>query len=190
MKFFKEGKEKQLAKRLRNGENGAMQELYTLYGNYLSALCARYISDDDDIKDVFQDCFVSIITHIDKFDYRGEGSLRAWVSRIAVNQSLMFLRGEKRKGLTLVDMDIPDEAEDDDPDIHEIPPDVIHKMIRELPDGYRTVFNLYVFEDKSHKEIATLLNIKETSSASQLHRAKNILAKKINEYRTYKHSRL
>jgi RNA polymerase sigma-70 factor (ECF subfamily) len=189
MKFLKENIEKKLAARLRNGENGAMQELYALYGDYLSALCARYINDDDDLKDVFQDCFVSIMTHIYQFDYRGEGSLRAWVSRIAVNQSLMFLRSKKQKDKTIVDIDIPDEAEVDDPDIHEIPPNVIHEMIRQLPDGYRTVFNLYVFEDKSHKEIAALLNIKEASSASQLHRAKNILAKKINEYKNDKHSR-
>ena len=56
-------------------------------------------------------------------------------------------------------------------------------MIRRLPDGYRTIFNLYVFEEKSHKEIAALLGIKESSSASQLHRAKAQLAKWINEYR-------
>ena len=55
-------------------------------------------------------------------------------------------------------------------------------MIKELPDGYRTVFNLYVFEDKSHKEIASLLGIKEDSSASQLFRAKKILATRIKEY--------
>ena len=56
-------------------------------------------------------------------------------------------------------------------------------MIRRLPEGYRTIFNLFVFEDKSHKEIAEMLGIKENSSASQLHRAKTLLSKWINEYR-------
>jgi RNA polymerase sigma factor (sigma-70 family) len=184
MNIFGEDKEQKLAKRLRNAESGAMQEFYTLFADYLTAVCSRYISSDDDLKDVFQDCFVNIMTHIDNFEYRGKGSLRAWATRIAVNQSLMFLRSKTQKDRTFVDTDAPDELEVEDPTISDIPPDVLHQMIRELPDGYRTVFNLYVLEDKSHKEIAALLNIKEASSASQLHRAKNILAKKITEYRT------
>lgn len=191
MKFFEENnKESKLAKRLRNGENGAMRDFYTMYADYLTAICSRYISDNDDVKDVFQDCFVNIMTHMGKFEYRGEGSLRAWATRIAVTQSLLFLREKNKKGRTFEDTDLPDEPEADDPEISDIPPNVIHDMIRELPEGYRTVFNLYVLEDKSHKEIAALLNIKEASSASQLHRAKNILAKKITEYRTQKHQRL
>ena len=75
-----------------------------------------------------------------------------------------------------------DEPEDEDPPVSNVPPDVLHRMICELPTGYRTVFNLYVFEDKSHKEIAELLGIKKDTSASQLSRAKNLLAKKIREY--------
>lgn len=65
---------------------------------------------------------------------------------------------------------------------------MIHKMIRELPDGYRAVFNLYVLEQRSHKEIAALLGISESTSASQLHRAKALLASKINKYRTAQNS--
>ena len=74
--------------------------------------------------------------------------------------------------------DIPQE----DTDIDSLPSSEIFRMIRELPDGYRTIFNLYVIENKSHKEIASLLHIKESSSASQLHRAKSLLAKKIMQY--------
>ncbi|HNX65523.1 MAG TPA: sigma-70 region 4 domain-containing protein, partial [Bacteroidales bacterium] len=66
----------------------------------------------------------------------------------------------------------------------DIPSSVILDMIRSLPQGYRTVFNLYVFEEKSHKEIASILNIAENSSASQFHRAKSILVKKIKEYKS------
>lgn len=62
-------------------------------------------------------------------------------------------------------------------------PQALQEMIGQLPTGYRTVLNLYVFEDKSHQEIAQLLGIKESSSASQLHRAKQMLARQINEYR-------
>ena len=74
--------------------------------------------------------------------------------------------------------------DDSPPDIGNIPAGVVTEMIRQLPDGYRMVFNLYVVEGKTHKEISRLLGIKEDSSSSQLHRAKAILAKKITEYRT------
>jgi RNA polymerase sigma-70 factor (ECF subfamily) len=75
-----------------------------------------------------------------------------------------------------------DVTEDDDPPIDNIPPEVIHQMVRQLPTGYRTVFNLYVFEDKSHEEIARLLGISLNTSTSQLHRAKNQLADMIRKY--------
>ena len=83
----------------------------------------------------------------------------------------------------LLDRDVAEEAEeDDDPPISDVPPDEIHRMVSQLPTGYRTVFNLHVFENKSHQEIASLLGIKENSSASQLSRAKNLLANMIRQY--------
>ena len=173
--------EQRLAKRLRNGENGAMREFYSLYAERLTAICSRYIPDKDDMKDVFQESLIRIFTHISDFSYRGEGSLQAWASKIIINEALNFLKETKRHELLLLD-DAVEEPEDDDPPIEEIPPDEIQRMVSQLPTGYRTVFNLYVFEDKSHQEIASLLGIKERSSASQLSRAKNLLAKMIREY--------
>ena len=134
------------------------------------------------MQDVFQDCLVKVMTKIGSFEYRGPGSLLAWAKRIVVNRSLDFLKSCKRHEFTRLDRDIEDEAEEDDPPIRDIPPEVIHRMVSELPTGYRTVFNLYVFEDRSHKEIAQLLGIKPDSSASQLCKAKNMLARKIKEY--------
>ena len=78
--------------------------------------------------------------------------------------------------------DVAEEEDTDPPDMSGIPARVIQEMIQGLPEGYRTVFNLYALEDKSHKEIAGLLGITENTSASQLHRARAILAKKIKEY--------
>ena len=79
-----------------------------------------------------------------------------------------------------------DVAEDVEPEVEDVPIDVIHRFIRELPPGYRTIFNLYVFEEQSHREIAQRLGISESTSASQLHRAKAILAQKIKEYKKQK----
>jgi RNA polymerase sigma-70 factor (ECF subfamily) len=180
--------EQRLAKRLRNGENGAMREFYSLYAERLTAICSRYIPDKDDMKDVFQESLIRIFTHISDFSYRGEGSLQAWASKIIINEALNFLKETKRHELLLLD-DAVEEPEDDDPPIEEIPPDEIQRMVSQLPTGYRTVFNLYVFEDKSHQEIASLLGIKERSSASQLSRAKNLLAKMIRDYNDKHHPR-
>ncbi len=175
-----------LAERLKNRDRSAMKELYGLYSGYLNALCSRYITDKDDAKDVLQDCFVKIFMSIDSFQYRGKGSLKAWMSRIVVNHALKYLRKSVRKEALSAQADltsIPDIPEAQ-LEVADIPEHVIQEMIRRLPDGYRTIFNLFVFEDKTHKEIAALLGIKENSSASQLHRAKAMLAKWITEYRS------
>lgn len=171
-----------MVKRMHDGENAAMKEFYTLYIDYLTGVCARYIDQDDDLKDVLQDGIVKIITRIREFNYRGPGSLQAWATRIVVNQSLSFLKNRQRNGFASLVADVPDEKEIDDPPIRDVPAEVIHQMVRELPEGYRMVFNLFVFENKSHQEIAQLLGIKKNSSASQLHRAKNLLARKIEMY--------
>ena len=156
-----------------------MRSFYERYAGYLTAVCSRYVVDRSDVKDILQEAFVKIFQRLDQFEYRGEGSIKAWVTRIVVNDSLSFLRSSSR--LTFVD-DLPDVPEDDEPSLPKVPPAVIQEMIKELPDGYRTVFNLYVFENKSHKEIASLLGIKEDSSASQFFRARATLAKSIKDY--------
>ena len=180
--IISDNQEKELVKRLQEGEKAAAREFYSLYADKLAGICSRYIDDKEDLKDVFQDAFIHILTEINEFDYRGAGSLQAWAAKIMVNQSLKFLRGKQRQEFVKLDFDLTDEPEEDDPPVSDVPPDVIGQMLSRLPVGYRTVFNLYVFEGKSHKEIAEMLGIKADSSASQLHRAKNMLAKMIREY--------
>ena len=191
MNFFGNGsKEQRLVKRLQDGDKAAAREFYTHYAESLAGICSRYIANEEDLKDVFQNALIHIFSHIGDFEYRGEGSLQNWASRIVVNESLKFLRSTKRHELLLLDHEVIDEHEDEDPPISNVPPDEIHRMVSELPTGCRTIFNLYVFENKSHQEIASLLGIKVNSSASQLSRAKNLLAKKITAYNNSKqHSR-
>ena len=160
-----------------------MKALYDRYAGFLTAVCSRYIENKEDVKDLMQDSFIRIFSSIGSFEYRGEGSLKAWMSRMVINNTLKYIRDNIQKGMISIDEDIPDVPDEEIPEISEIPPSVIQEMIRRLPEGYRTVFNLFVFEGKSHKEIAMLLGIKENSSASQLHRAKALLAGWIREYR-------
>ena len=178
-------KEFELVKHIRKGDSSAMKDLYNRYIKYLTAVCARYIINEADLKDILQESFIKIFTSIDKFEYRGVGSLKAWMARIVVNESLTFLKKNERFDFVQNEWDLPDVTNEEDhvPDTNDIPAHVIQEMIRQLPAGYRTVFNLYVFENKSHKEIASTLNIKENTSASQLHKAKKSLAEKINEYK-------
>ena len=180
--FRKTSDEERLLRRLRDGDDEAAQQLYRLHVRYLAALCSRYIRREEDVKDVLQESFLKIFAAVDNFEYRGKGSLRAWMARITLNEALSFLRSNSR--LDTVDIDdanvstIAEELSTDD-----IPTDVLHQFVSELPDGYRTVFNLYVVEDKSHKEIAQLLGITASTSATQLYKAKAALANKIKEYR-------
>lgn len=177
--------EQNLTERLKNRDQAAMKELYGLYSGYLYALCCRYVADRESAKDILQDSFVKILSSVGKFQDRGEGSLKAWMSRIVINEALKHLRRSVRNDIFVTSADLPDipEEEDGDIDVKDIPASVIQEMIRRLPDGYRTVFNLYVFEEMSHKEIADALGIKVNSSASQYHRAKAMLAKWLDDYR-------
>lgn len=181
--------ERELVDRLRRGDASAMGEVYACYANYLTAVCSRYIIEDEDIRDVLQESFIKIFTKADTFHYEGEGSLKAWVTQVTVNEALQHLRNQKRKGMVGYDDErIEDKAEltDETPPINDIPTEVLMEMIRNLPPGYRTVFNLYVIEGKRHKEIAELLGIQEQTSASQLMRARRLLAMWIKEYNTHK----
>lgn len=173
--------ESNLVSLLARMDGKAVKSLYDRYVEYLTAVCARYIADDNDRKDVLQECFIRIFTSLGKFEFRGEGSLKAWMARIVVNESLRFLKKNSNYGFIEYGDRLPDMV--DEPEPEGIPDDVLNDMILSLPQGYRMVFNLYVFERKSHKEIAAMLGIGESSSASQFSRAKALLARKIKEYR-------
>lgn len=180
-----EEKEKQVFERARDGDRKAVRQLYDRYSSFLAATCARFLPDLGDQKDVLQDGFVKIFSSLDKFDYRGEGSLKAWMRQIVVNECLKVLRKRKRSVPILFEEELRDvEVEEDTgpPEVEKVPAAVIHEMIKGLPEGYRAVFNLFVLEEKNHKEISELLGITESTSASQLYRARMILAKKIKEY--------
>lgn len=175
--------EQALARQLRRGDPSAMRRFYDLYAGYLAGVCSRYVADGDDAKDVLQESMVKIMYSIDRFDYRGEGSLRSWATRVTVNEALNLLRERQKVGFAPLGEGAADAPDEPEPDVDDIPAEAIHEMVRRLPDGYRTVFNLFAIEGKSHKEIAGLLGISEATSASQFHRAKNRLAHEINEYR-------
>ena len=179
------GKEQELLCLMQKGDKQAIKQVYSRYVRYLTAVCSRYIQNEEDVKDVLQESFLKIFSSIHSFEYKGVGSLKGWMTKIVVNETLKFMKQDNQ--IIFLEFDEQEEINiiDEEPNtLEEIPSSVIHQMIRELPVGYRTIFDLYIIEGKSHKEIANLLNIKENTSASQLHRAKILLADKIRQYKT------
>ncbi|WP_276911186.1 RNA polymerase sigma factor [Hallella colorans] len=185
MTYTQTGKEEDIINLFREDNVLAMNKLYAEFAPYLTGICARYIAEDAELKDVLQESFIKIFTRIDHFEYRGQGSLRAWITRIVINESLQTLRQKKKLPLTSLDnepVDLPDE----EPATYGIDTETMAQLIGKLPAGYRTVLNLYIIEGLSHKEIAKMLGIKPDTSASQLHRSKNMLAKLILDFKRSK----
>lgn len=175
--------EQELAKRCKQGDRMAYKELYERFAGRMLGICLRYVGDRDTAEDLLHDGFLKLYSSFDKFTWRGEGSLRAWMERVMINTVLQYLRrNDVMNQFTPLDNAPEVYSEPEPDDIDTIPRQVLMQFIRELPAGYRTVLNLYVFEGKSHKEIATLLGINEKSSASQLTRAKASLAHKLREW--------
>lgn len=178
-----EMEEQELAEHCKRGDRAAYKELYEHYAGRLLGVCLRYVSQRDVAEDLLHDGFLRLFGSFDKFTWRGEGSLRAWMERVMVNLALQYLRrNDVMSHSTCLD-EVPEVFEEPDAkDIDTLPREVLMGFITDLPTGYRTVLNLYVFEGKSHKEIAALLGINEKSSASQLTRAKASLATKVREW--------
>ena len=158
-------------------KNRKMQEmLYHLFASKMYAVCLRYCKDAEDAQDLLQDGFVKIFKNLEKF--RGEGSFEGWIRRIFVNTSIEHFR-KSVKNQSVTDSQ---ELVIEDPSwnaLDNLAEKDIIKMIQELSPGYRQVFNMYVIEGYSHKDIGDILGISEGTSKSQLARAKGILKKMV-----------
>ena len=172
--------EQDIASSAAAGNSEAMRQIYCRYAGVLTAAVARYVVDDDAVRDVLHDALVKAFQGIAGFEYRGPGSLRAWLQRIAVNEALAWLRMRKRLDVVSLDDDgvpIDDVAAADNDDaaldsMERLDAAQLLELMKRLPDGQRTVLNLYAVEHRSHREIAEMLGISPESSAAQLHRAR------------------
>ena len=143
------------------------------------SVCLRYVGDREVAQDLLQDGFVTLFTKLDS--YKGDGSFEGWVRRIFINTALMYLR--KKDALRMTeDLDNVRNLSSDIPtQIENIGYGELMKLIAQLPPGFRTVFNMYVVEGYSHKDIAEELGITETTSRTQLSRARNWLQARIKD---------
>ncbi len=184
--------EKRLIRDIMKGNRMAMQELYSLTVRNMNAVCSRYVVDPDDVKDVLQESYLKAFSRIKTFMPRDDGSLVAWLRRIVVNESLQLLRRKKLLNQLVSLDDVEDEPEDltvsDQVTDYVSSIDIgdLMELVQQLPDGYRTIFNLYAIEKLPHSKIATMLGISEGTSASQYHRARKQLAQLILDHQNKK----
>ena len=172
-------REKDWIEEAKKGDRRAQKAIYDLLAAKMFAVCLRYMGDRDSAEDILQDGFVTLFSKIDSFT--GAGSFEGWARRIFVNTALMSLR---KKDALKNSEDVQSAwgiSSDSPTAIEEIGYDELMKMIAALPPGFRTVFNMYVIEGYSHKEIAEALGISETTSRSQLQRARTLLQSKTKE---------
>ena len=152
----------------------AQERLYQIYAGKFFALCLKYSNNYEQAKDNLQDGFIKIFERIDQF--KGNGSFEGWMTRIIINTSLKSYQN-RTIFLSVKEEEIADP--DVEIDIEDLSIDFLTRIIQELPDRYRLVFNLYAVEGFSHKEIADFLKISEGTSKSNLSRARLKLKEKI-----------
>ena len=152
--------------------------VFDRYYRLMFGVCLRYYSDHDRVKDIVQEGFLKVFSNIE--GYTSKGSFEGWLKRVTINTVLQQYRNQKV--FDIVNENIIDDTEIDiDEDAISI--DYLLQIIQELPDRYRLIFNLYVLDGYSHKDIASMLDINIGTSKSNLARARQILKKTIVNYR-------
>lgn len=155
----------------------AQETLYKDFSSVLFGICLKYSPNKVEAEDNLQDAFITIFKRIEQFE--GKGSFEGWMKRITVNTVLQKYRKKKTFDITNEQQIEDDETEVDADDV---PLDYLLKIVQELPDRYRLVFNLYVMDGYSHKEIGDMLGISDGTSKSNLARARMILKTKVESY--------
>ena len=172
--------ERQLIEGIQSGDREALRRLYERFSRFAMGVALRYVPEREDALDVVHDSFVIILTSINSFEYRGEGSLRNWVSKIVSHHAIDWIK--KHEQLSFSDQ-MPDEIEEDEEvAMEEVPKDLLNEMIGRLPLRYRVVINLRAFEELSYKDIALRLGISENTSVTLFSRAKRKLERMMKEY--------
>jgi RNA polymerase sigma factor (sigma-70 family) len=167
--------DKQLIEQCQRGNAFAQKRLFERYANRMYRVCLRYVRNEQEAEEVLMTGFLKVFRSLSHFQDRHENSLEAWIRRIMVNEALQHLRATRSLPTLYAE-----ETMSLEPDPNPLPDsgldaDLITALIGQLPTGYRTVFNLYVVEGYSHREIGEQLQISENTSKSQLSKARTML---------------
>lgn len=166
---------KGLIEKCKKGDSKSQYRLYHLYSEAMYSICIRMLANKMDAEDVLQEAFVTTFKNIKTF--RGDSSFGAWLKRLVINKCLDFLKKKKINFIEIENetVDLPD----CDKKIEWPSADIIHNEIKQLPEGCRIIFTLFLLEGMKHKEIAELLDVSESTSKSQYQRAKQILQERL-----------
>ena len=169
--------EKALIKKAMRDNREAQKMLFEIHSPKMLSVCRYYIKDLQHAEEVMLNGFFKVFSNLKNF--KNEGSFEGWIRRIMVNESISFLRKQKKIELLVEDVEIQyDYSDETDTDIDA---EVIQQLIDNLPEGYKMVFIMYAIEGYKHHEIAEQLNISEGTSKSQLFKARKLLKQQINE---------
>ena len=168
----------EIIERCQENDRKAQELLYRRYSNVLFSICLRYSGNYENAQDVFQEGFILIFKKITQYSF--SGSFEGWIKRVMVNLNLEKHR-QKEIWLTEIEENMPliDEEDNDPNDFQNVDYQDLIKYVQNLPTQYRQVFNLYVFEEYTHNEIAESLKISPGTSKSNLSRAREILRKEL-----------
>ncbi len=170
--------EKDLIKACLQGDRIAQRDIFNMYAGKMMAVCLRYSRHKQEAEDILQDSFVKVFTYMK--DYEHVGSFEGWIRKIIINTAI---KNNTKKSVSHEDIGLENVKEDSaGPEIFSLlSEEELVKLISSLPDGYKMVFNLFAIEGYTHKEISELLNIEESTSRSQLVKARRILQDKVHE---------
>jgi len=171
---------KELIEACKNGNRKMQYQLYALYADAMFAVCLRLLKKKEDAEDVLQESFVDAFKHLKKFKF--DSSFGYWLKRIVINKSINHLN---LKSIPMVDVDPQNtwvhEEEPEDSYFSLVTIDQVKNGMNALPDGYRTIMSLYLFEGYDHVEIGEILDISTSTSKSQYHRAKKRLLHQLSD---------
>lgn len=154
----------------KKGSQKAQRAIFDLYGKRMYVLCLRYVRVQEDAEELLSNGFIKAFENLSSFDFRGKYPFESWLKRILINECLMFLRKQNRAPMMVEPDEMIPSAEENP--FEKLSADELFELILKLPEGYRTVFNLYEIEGFSHSEIAEKLGISIGTSKSQLSKAK------------------
>ncbi len=161
-------------------EEAAQKQLYDTYAKQMLGVCYRFTKSIEDAEDVLQEGFIRVFRNLDK--YKGEGELGAWIRRIMVNAALNFLKKHQAyRDELIIREEHMHPVSDANPAVTLQAKELVH-LVRQLPAGYQTIFNLYAVEGYSHVEIGKMMGISEGTSRSQYMRARNLLITWIEKF--------
>lgn len=176
--------EKELVKACLENERNAQYELYQQFSPSLYPICLRYAGNENDAAEVLSNAFIKIFGKLSQYSF--EGSLEGWMKKICVRESLNYIKSRARY-LHVEDPEDIQAGEYSDELAEQLDAEELLMLIQELPEGYRTVFNLYAVEGYAHKEISAMLGISESTSKTQLFKARKRLQESVESLTSIQH---